>query len=157
MTLPLFEGGRLRAGLDFGKAAYLEHVATYRQTVLTAYSEVEDSLSAQNLLSNQYEAEQEALLAARKQLELANNRYRDGLVTYLEVATAESTELNIEFSTVQIRGQQLVAAVNLVKALGGGWRNPIQDHRQPGQSSVGRLSRDASSSLALDQRQPDKM
>jgi multidrug efflux system outer membrane protein len=157
LTLPLFEGGKLRAGLSSATAAYLELVARYRQTVLTAYSEVEDSLSAQNLLSSQHEAEREALVAARRQLELANNRYRDGLVTYLEVATAESTELNIEFSTVQIRGQQLVAAVNLVKALGGGWRNPIQDHRQPGQSSVGRLSRDASSSLALDQRQPDKM
>jgi len=66
----------------------------------------------------------EALLAARKQLEIANNRYRDGLTTYLDVATAESTELNIEFAATQLRGQQLVAAVTLVKSLGGGWREP---------------------------------
>jgi len=157
LTLPLFEGGKLRAGLNFATSTYLELVASYRQTVLTAYSEVEDGLSAQSLLSSQYEAERDALLAARKQLELANNRYRDGLVTYLEVATAESTELNIEFSTVQIRGQQLVAAVNLVKALGGGWRDPIQDHQQPGPSSVGQLSRNASGPLALGQGQSDKM
>ena len=121
LTLPIFESGRLRANLRFAKAAYEEMIASYRQTVLTAFSEVEDNLAAQNLLASQYELESEALLAARKQLEVANNRYRDGLITYLEVATAESTELNVEFSTVQLRGQQLVAAVTLVKALGGGW------------------------------------
>ena len=83
---------------------------------------MEDNLAAQSLLASQYEAESGALVAARKQLEVANNRYRDGLITYLEVATAESTELNIEFSTVQLRGQQLVAAVTLTKSLGGGWQ-----------------------------------
>jgi multidrug efflux system outer membrane protein len=154
LTLPLFEGGRLRAGLSFATAAYLELVASYRQTVLTAFSEVEDSLSAQSLLSSQYEAEREALLAARKQLELANNRYRDGLVTYLEVATAESTELNIEFSTVQIRGQQIVAAVKLVKALGGGWQDPIQDRRPSGPSSIGQLSHDTSRPPAMAKATP---
>jgi NodT family efflux transporter outer membrane factor (OMF) lipoprotein len=142
LTLPVFEGGRLRAGLSFATAAYIELVASYRQTVLTAYSEVEDSLSAQSLLSSQYEAEQDALLAARKQLDLANIRYRDGLVTYLEVATAESTELNIEFSTVQIRGRQLVAAVNLVKALGGAWQDRIQHQRKGASSSIRQLSRE---------------
>src|SRR5882757_2224732 len=122
ITLPIFEGGRLRAGLEFSKATYDEMVATYRQTVLSAFSDVEDSLAAQTLLANQYEAESDALVAARKQLEIVNNQYRDGLITYLEVATAESTVLNVEFSTTQLRGQQLVAAVTLVKALGGGWQ-----------------------------------
>jgi len=126
LNLPLFEGGRLRAGLDFARAAYREVVADYRQTVLSAFSEVEDSLAAQNLIAAQYQTESEALVAARKQLQLANNRYRDGLVTYLEVATAESAELSIEFGTVQLRGEQLVAAVNLVKSLGGGWRESGQ-------------------------------
>jgi multidrug efflux system outer membrane protein len=122
VNLPLFEGGKLRAGLRFAQASYEEMVANYRQTVLTAFSEVENNLAAQNLLATQYEAESGALLAARKQLEVANNRYRDGLITYLEVATAESTALNIEFTTVQLRSQQLVAAVSLVKSLGGGWQ-----------------------------------
>jgi multidrug efflux system outer membrane protein len=126
LTLPLFEGGRLRAGLRFASATYEEMVANYRESVLTAFSEVEDSLAAQSLLANQYDAQSEALLAARKQLQIANNRYRDGLTTYLDVATAESTELNIEFSTVQLRGQQLVAAVTLVKSLGGGWQESKQ-------------------------------
>jgi len=124
VTLPLFEGGRLRAGLRFAQASYDEMVAAYRQSVLAAFSDVEDNLAAQTLLANQYAAESEALVAARKQLEIVNNQYRDGLITYLEVATAESTELNVEFSTVQLRGQQLVAAVTLVKSLGGGWENP---------------------------------
>jgi multidrug efflux system outer membrane protein len=122
ITLPLFEGGRLRAGLRFSQATYEEMVANYRQSVLTAFSEVEDGLAAQTLLANQYAAESDALIAARKQLEIVNNQYRDGLITYLEVATAESTELNVEFSATQLRGQQLVAAVTLVKALGGGWQ-----------------------------------
>jgi multidrug efflux system outer membrane protein len=122
LTVPIFEGGRLKAGLRLANATYDEMVANYRESVLTAFSEVEDSLAAQKLLANQYEAESEALLAARKQLEVASNRYRDGLTTYLDVATAESSELNVEFSTVQLRGQQLVAAVTLVKSLGGGWQ-----------------------------------
>jgi len=123
LTLPLFEGGRLRANLRFAEAAYNETIANYRQTVLAAFSDVEDNLAAQNLLASQYEAQNRALVAARQQLEAANNRYQDGLVTYLEVATAESTELNVEFTAVQVRGQQLVAAVTLVKSLGGGWQD----------------------------------
>ena len=126
LTLPIFEGGKLRAGLRYSNAVYEEMVASYRESVLTAFSEVEDNLAAQNLLASQYELESGALMAARKQLEVANNRYRDGLITYLEVATAESTELNVEFSTVQLRGQQLVAAVSLVKSLGGGWQEAVK-------------------------------
>ena len=57
---------------------------------------------------------------------LYTSRYRDGLTTYLDVATAETTELNIEFGTVQLRGQQLVASVTLVKSLGGGWQESKQ-------------------------------
>jgi outer membrane protein, multidrug efflux system len=121
LTLPIFEGGRLRAGLQLSQATYDEMVNNYRETVLTAFQEVEDSLAAQSLLADQYLAESDALVAARKQLDVSNTQFRDGLITYLDVATAESTELTVEFSTVQIRGQQLVAAVTLVKSLGGGW------------------------------------
>ncbi len=89
---------------------------------MTAFSEVEDNVAAQTLLANQYAAESDALVAARKQLEIVNNQYRDGLITYLEVATAESTALNVEFTATQLRGQQRVATVTLVKALGGSWQ-----------------------------------
>jgi len=126
ITLPIFEGGKLRAGLRLAKATYEEMVASYRQSVLTAFSEVEDNLAAQTLLANQYAAESDALVAARKQLEIVNNQYRDGLITYLEVATAESTALNVEFAATALRGQQLVAAVTLVKALGGGWQETMK-------------------------------
>ncbi len=126
ITLPLFEGGRLRANVRFTQAAYEEMIANYRQTVLAAFADVEDNLAAQTLLASQYQTESEALTAARKQLEVANNRYRDGLITYLEVATAENTVLNIESTTVQLRGQQLMAAVTLVKALGGGWQETMK-------------------------------
>jgi multidrug efflux system outer membrane protein len=122
LTLPLFEGGALRAGLRLAKAAYEETVANYRQTVLTAFGEVEDNLAAQSLLASEYEEQANALRAANRQLEIANDRYRAGLVTYLEVATAQNTTLSLERTTVQRRGQQLVTAVALVKALGGGWQ-----------------------------------
>jgi multidrug efflux system outer membrane protein len=121
LNLPLFEGGRLRATLRLSQDTYQETVADYRQTVLTAFQDVEDNLSAQNLLASQYATQSRALMAARRQLIAANNRYQDGLVTYLEVATAETTELDIEFTAVQLRAQQFVSAVTLVKALGGGW------------------------------------
>ncbi|HBD09225.1 MAG TPA: RND transporter, partial [Syntrophobacteraceae bacterium] len=67
-----------------------------------------------------------ALRSARKQLEIANNRYSSGLVTYLEVATAQNTALGTERTSMRLRGQQLVAVVSLIKSLGGGWQ--VTDH-----------------------------
>ena len=125
LTLPFFEGGQNVANLRAARATYEEAIANYRQNVLSAFAEVEDNLAAQNFLSRQYDAEGEALVAARKQLEIANNRYKAGLVTYLDVAIAQNTELGIEIATVQLRGQQLAAAVALVKSLGGGWQDPF--------------------------------
>ena len=123
ITVPLFEGGRPKAAMRAARAAYDEVVANYRQTVLKAFAEVEDNLSAQSLLANQQKAETAALEAARKNLEIASNRYRAGLVTYLEVATAQNAELERERATVRLRGEQLITSVALVKSLGGGWTN----------------------------------
>ncbi len=125
LTLPLFQGGQLTANLRQAKAAYEETVARYRQTVLTAFADVENNLAAEYLLASQYEEVMAASKAARRQLEIANNRYDAGLVTYLEVATAQNTTLGIERSGMRLRGQQLVAAVALIKSLGGGW--PVMD------------------------------
>lgn len=136
LTLPLFEGGQRPAKLRATKAAYEETVARYRQTVLTAFAEVEDSLAAQGLLARQYEQELEALAAARKQLEIANNRYRSGLVTYLSVATAQNTVLERERVVARLRGQRFAAAVALVKSLGGGWEG--LGHGQSSQAAVSR-------------------
>jgi outer membrane protein, multidrug efflux system len=122
LQLPLFTGGRNRAQLAFARSAYNETVANYRQTVLGAFQEIEDQLAAQQLLDSQLQAETAALAAATRTLEIANNRYKSGLVTYLEVATAQSAALSVERTVVRLRGQKLVSSVNLVRALGGGWK-----------------------------------
>jgi len=121
LSLPLFEGGQRQAKLRGAKAAYEETVARYRQTVLTGFAEVEDNLAAQILLASQYEQELAALASARRLLEIANNRYRSGLVTYLQVAIAQSAALERERVVARLRGQRFAAAVALVKSLGGGW------------------------------------
>ncbi len=126
LTIPLFEGGLLRANLRQAKAVYDQTVANYRQNVLTAFAEVEDNLAAQQLLATENAAETAALLSAQKTLDIANNRYRAGLVTYLEVATAQNAALDLERSIVLLHGDQLVATVALIKSLGGGWTAPPQ-------------------------------
>ncbi|EEF62793.1 efflux transporter outer membrane subunit [Pedosphaera parvula] len=126
IKLPIFEGGENRANLTHAQAAYRENVARYRQSVLVAFSEVEDNLAAQHLLWSQQEAENAALKAAEKTLEIANNRYRAGLVTYLEVATAQNAALDRERENVRLRGERLLSTVSLIKSLGGGWEAPKQ-------------------------------
>jgi multidrug efflux system outer membrane protein len=121
MQLPLFTGGRNRAQLALSRAAYQETLAAYRQTVLSAFQEVEDQIAAQHLLEAQLQAETAALASAQHTLDVANNRYKSGLVTYLEVAIAQTSALALERTVVQIRGDKLVAVVGLIKALGGGW------------------------------------
>ena len=133
LTLPLFEGGRLSANLRHAKAAYGEMVARYRQTVLTAFADVENNLAAEYLLGRQYKQVLAALKAARRQLEIADNRYNAGLVTYLEVATAQNTTLGIERTGMRLRGQQLAAAVALIKSLGGGWQ---ETNKKSGENSA---------------------
>ena len=122
LTLPLFQGGQLTANLRQAKAAHEETVAKYRATVLAAFADVENNLAAEYLLAGEYEQIMDAMRSARKQLEIANNRYNSGLVTYLEVATAQNTALGTERTGMRLRGQQLVAAVALIKSLGGGWQ-----------------------------------
>lgn len=121
LQFPLFTGGRNRAQLLLAKATYNETVAVYRQTVLGAFQEVEDQLAAQRLLAEQLQSETSALSSAQHTLEIANNRYNAGLITYLEVAVAQGSELSIERTVVQLRRERLLAAVGLVRALGGGW------------------------------------
>ena len=89
---------------------------------MTAFGEVEDGLAAQQLLAEQWTAENETVIAARRTLEIASNRYKSGLVTYLDVATAQADSLLHERTLVQLEGTRLTASVNLVKALGCGWQ-----------------------------------
>ena len=121
LTLPIFEGGQLTAALRQSRSAYDQTVAFYRQTVLAAFADVEDNLAAQTFLAAEHEQQTAALAAARKQLDIATNRYRSGLVTYLEVATAQDIALQQERTVISLHGTRLATAVALVKSLGGGW------------------------------------
>jgi outer membrane protein, multidrug efflux system len=129
LTLPLFDGGQRRATLRQSEAAYEENVARYRQTVLTAFSEVENNIAAEHLLAEEHEQQLAALRWARRQLEIATNKYKSGLVTYLEVTIAQNTALGVERIAVRLKGQQLVATVALIKALGGGWNTGLLSAR----------------------------
>ena len=118
---PIFQGGRNRANLAATKSAYDESVANYRETVLTAFQQVEDGLSGLNTLSQADATQNAAVADARRALELANNRYVGGVTSYLDVITAQSALLTNERLATQLLGQQMVTSVYLVKALGGGW------------------------------------
>ena len=118
---PVFAGGRNHALLDAARAAYDENVANYRETSLVAFQQVEDALSGLTALASASDSQQRAVTDAGRSLTLANARYTGGLVTYLDVITAQEQVLNNERLATQIQGQRLVTSVLLVKALGGGW------------------------------------
>jgi multidrug efflux system outer membrane protein len=122
ITLPLFEGGRLRAGLQQSKAAYLEAVARYRSQILVAFHEVEDSLAGLRLLHEQFDAQMRAVDGAKQVADLSRLRYKEGLASYFEVVIADRTMLENEIITYALNGQRMVTTVLLVKALGGGWK-----------------------------------
>jgi NodT family efflux transporter outer membrane factor (OMF) lipoprotein len=124
MSVPIFEGGRLRAQSDRAKALYNEQVATYRNTVLIAYQDVEDNLAALRQLALESQTQGDALSATDTALQQAQYRYRAGAATYLEVATAETNSLQAQLAAVSIQTRRLNASVLLVKALGGGWQRP---------------------------------
>jgi len=121
VTEIVLSGGRRRAQLDFAKSAYAGSLANYRQTVLTAFQEVEDSISGLSVLAQAAQTQQQAVDAAQRALTIANGRYVGGLVSYLDVVTAEQTLLDNQRLATQLLGQQLATSVGLVKALGGGW------------------------------------
>jgi outer membrane protein, multidrug efflux system len=118
---PIFEGGRNRANLEAARAAYDQSVANYRQTVLTAFQQVEDGISNLSTLSQALATQGAAVEDARRELTIANNRYLGGVTSYLDVITAQTTLLTSERLETQLLGQQMVSSVYLVKALGGGW------------------------------------
>ena len=122
ISLPLFEGGRIRAGVASARAAYLQAVAQYRAQVLVAFHEVEDSLIGLRLLGDQYEVQMRALDFAKKAADQSRLRYKEGLASYIEVVIADRTELENEILVYQLNGQRMVTTVLLIKALGGGWK-----------------------------------
>jgi multidrug efflux system outer membrane protein len=121
LSLPIFAGGRNRANYHRSQAAFEEAAAAYRQQVLIAFGDVENSLSGIRHLADQAAAEERAVENSRRAADLANERYRSGIVAYLSVVDAERDALTDERSNAQLTGQRLIAAVQLIKALGGGW------------------------------------
>jgi multidrug efflux system outer membrane protein len=121
ISLPIFAGGRNRANLNRAHASYEEAVANYRQQVLVAFGDVENSLSAIRHLADQSEAQTRAVKNATRATDLATDRYRAGVVAYIEVVDASRDALTSEQANAQLAGQRLIASVQLIKALGGGW------------------------------------
>ena len=117
----LFDGGSRRAVKKQAEAAYDANVATYRQTVLNAFKEVEDNLSALRILEAEAKTQDEAVQSSKLSTHLTLNQYTAGTVNYLSVVIVQATQLNNEATAVKLLGQRLVAAVTLVQALGGGW------------------------------------
>jgi NodT family efflux transporter outer membrane factor (OMF) lipoprotein len=117
----VFDGGRRRAISDQARSAYNESVDSYRQTVLTAIQEVEDNLAALRILEGEATTEDGAVASAENSLALSENRYKGGVVSYLEVTTAQSVALADRRSAVDILTRRMTASVLLIKVLGGGW------------------------------------
>ncbi|MGO4815388.1 efflux transporter outer membrane subunit [Cupriavidus sp. 2MCAB6] len=117
----LFDGGLRSAAKAQAVAAYDQSVANYRQTVLSAFQEVEDGLAAARLLEQESVVQNDALRSARDALALVNNRYRAGTASLLDVLTAQTTAYTAERTALTIVGRQYTTSAVLIKALGGGW------------------------------------
>lgn len=117
----LFEGGLRRATVQQFRASYDRNVANYRQTVLTAFQQVEDNLASLRILSQQIRQQDTAVNSAQRNLQLAMQRYQAGIDPYLNVITAQTTLLTNQQSAVTLRRDQMTASVQLIEALGGGW------------------------------------
>jgi len=120
--LTVFDAGRHKAQSEEAHAQYDEQVANYRNTVLTAFQEVEDNLAALHRLEEESVSEAAAVTATRKALQQAQYRYKAGLVTYLEVSATETTALQAQLTQMSILNRRMSACVLLIRALGGGWR-----------------------------------
>lgn len=121
-TQTLFDAGKTRANVRFAGADYTAAVATYRQTVLTAMEEVENGITGLVYLDRASVQAVASVRSAQRAYDIASDRYRGGVDTYLDVITAQQTLLANQRQSVQIQGQQFATAVYLVKALGGGWQ-----------------------------------
>jgi NodT family efflux transporter outer membrane factor (OMF) lipoprotein len=120
-AMTIFDVGRRRALNDEAKAGYDSTVATYRETVLGAFQQVEDNLAALRILEQEAGVQAVAVQAAQRSLDLSNTRYEGGVTSYLEVITAQNAALADEVTAVNILGRRMANAVLLIQALGGGW------------------------------------
>jgi NodT family efflux transporter outer membrane factor (OMF) lipoprotein len=120
-VVTLLDVGRRRAVNDQAKAGYDASVASYRETVLTAFQQIEDNLAALRILEQEAGVQSTAVEAAERSLSLSNTRYEGGVTSYLEVITAQNAALTDEVTAVNVLGRREANAVLLIEALGGGW------------------------------------
>ena len=126
LAMTLFNGGALSAQKQAAIAVYDNSVASYRQTVLAAFQNVEDNLAVLRQLADEAAVQQAAEKSANRTLALTENQYQAGTVSYLNVVTAQATALNEKISNLNLTGRRLIANATLITALGGDWRKGAQ-------------------------------
>lgn len=122
LAATLFDGGLRKSTTEAARASYEQSVATYRQTVLAAFQDVEDNLAAQRLLTSEVQVQKQASVAAQHSLKIMLNNYTAGTATYIDVTVAQNTAYTAEKTYQDVVGRRMTAAVGLIKALGGGWQ-----------------------------------
>jgi multidrug efflux system outer membrane protein len=120
-SLPVFDGGRREADIAYAGGEMDVAIAQYRESILVAFRDVEDRLSALRLLEEQAEAQGRAVRSAARTTALSDSRYRNGLVSQLELLDAQRSELRNRRAALQVKSAQYQATVGLVRALGGDW------------------------------------
>lgn len=130
MTLPLFDGGRRQASVNYSRAAYEADVAEYRETVLKAFGEVEDNLALLRIMTEQSRAQQIALAASERAAQLSHLQYREGSHTQLDTIDADRTMLSQQLATARLNGDKARSTVRLIRALGGGWDDALQQQQR---------------------------
>jgi NodT family efflux transporter outer membrane factor (OMF) lipoprotein len=146
----IYDGGLRRATMEQFRAQYDETVANYRNSVLTAFQQVEDNLASLRILSQEIREQDTAIVAAQRSLTLATDRYRLGIDPYLNVITAQTTLFSNQQTAVTLRIQQIVASVQLIEAVGGGWDSSTLPNSQQ------IISRDAKLMTTPTPAQPSK-
>jgi multidrug efflux system outer membrane protein len=141
LAVPVFDGGRRRAGIDAAQAEFDVGLASYRERVLVAFKEVEDELASLRLLAEQSQAQGRAIESASRATALSESRYRNGLVSQLDLLDAQRSELRSRRQAVQVQSAQYQATVGLIRALGGGWDTAAPGTEPAPASRVGYAAR----------------
>jgi NodT family efflux transporter outer membrane factor (OMF) lipoprotein len=129
LALTLFDGGARSAQVESAQASYQQTVAQYRQTVLDSFREVEDALVQLRVFEQEAQVQQDAVNSAREALQLLTNQYQAGTIDYNSVVSVQTSTLNNERTALTLLGNRLIASVQLIAALGGGWQGSEREQQ----------------------------